>query len=193
MKGMRACVLPIMFLLCVPSLSIAAQQKPRKSNKEETKTTAAAEAKKPADKMSAAAFAGLELRPIGPALISGRVVAVAVDPNDRAHYYVGAASGGVWVTKNDGGTWTPVFDHEGSYSIGAIAIDPTNPAVVWVGTGEANSQRSVAYGDGVYRSKRWRRELDEHGPEGFAAHRQNRHRPKGFKYSVRRGAGAAVE
>ncbi|MGH9866091.1 MAG: WD40/YVTN/BNR-like repeat-containing protein, partial [Candidatus Acidiferrales bacterium] len=102
--------------------------------------------------MSAATFAGLTLRPIGPALISGRIVAIAVDPMDRAHYYVGAASGGVWETKNDGGTWTPVFDHEGSYSIGALAIDPRNPSVVWAGTGEANSQRSVAYGDGIYRS-----------------------------------------
>lgn len=102
--------------------------------------------------MSSGTFAGLELRPIGPALISGRVVAIAVDPNNRAHYYVGAASGGVWETKNDGGTWTPVFDHEGSYSIGAITIDPNNTSVIWVGTGEGNSQRSVAYGDGVYRS-----------------------------------------
>jgi photosystem II stability/assembly factor-like uncharacterized protein len=152
MKAMRAYVPVIAFLLCVPLLSIAAQKKPRNPKKEERETTAAVEAKKPADKMSAATFAGLRLRPIGPALISGRVVAIAVDPNDRAHYYVGAASGGVWVTKNDGGTWTPVFDHEGSYSIGAIAIDPTNPSVVWVGTGEGNSQRSVAYGDGVYRS-----------------------------------------
>jgi photosystem II stability/assembly factor-like uncharacterized protein len=151
-KARRAYVLFIAFLLCVPLLSIAAQKQSKKSKKEEAKTTEAAEAKKPADKMSTATFAGLALRPIGPALISGRVVAIAVDPNDRAHYYVGAASGGVWETENDGGTWTPVFDHEGSYSIGAIAIDPENPSVIWVGTGEGNSQRSVAYGDGVYRS-----------------------------------------
>jgi len=102
--------------------------------------------------MSAATFSGLALRSIGPAMISGRIVALAVDPTNRAHYYVGAASGGVWETKNDGGTWKPVFDHEGAYSIGALAIDPRNPSVVWAGTGEANSQRSVAYGDGIYRS-----------------------------------------
>ena len=76
-----------------------------------------------------------------------------VDPANRAHYYVGAASGGVWKTINDGATWTPVFEHEGSYSIGTVALDPQNPAVVWVGTGENNSQRSVGYGDGVYRSE----------------------------------------
>ena len=62
------------------------------------------------------------------------------------------ASGGVWKTVNGGTTWTPVFDNEGSFSIGAIALDPKNPATVWVGTGENNSQRSVGYGDGVYRS-----------------------------------------
>ena len=76
----------------------------------------------------------------------------AVDPNDRAKYYVAVASGGVWKTVNAGTTWTPVFDNEGSYSIGAIALDPKNTATVWVGTGEYNSQRSVGYGDGVYRS-----------------------------------------
>src|SRR5947209_1816490 len=111
--------------------------------------------KKPAKKnepMSAATFAGLKLRSLGPAVTSGRVVAFAVHPIDRGHYYVAAASGGVWKTVNAGVTWTPAFDNEGSYSIGAITLDPRNPAVVWVGTGENNSQRSVSYGDGVYRS-----------------------------------------
>ncbi|MBO0722341.1 MAG: glycosyl hydrolase, partial [Blastocatellia bacterium] len=103
--------------------------------------------------MSAATFAGLRLRSIGPALTSGRVSAFAVDPNDRARYYVASASGGVWKTVNSGITWTPVFDNYGSYSIGAIALDPKDPAVVWVGTGEGNSQRSVSYGDGVYKSE----------------------------------------
>ena len=104
------------------------------------------------DRRSSATFSGLKLRSIGPALTSGRVSAFAVDPNNRAHYYVAAASGGVWETTNDGTSWTPVFEHEGAYSIGAVAIDPKNPFVVWVGTGENNSQRSVGYGDGVYRS-----------------------------------------
>ena len=102
--------------------------------------------------MSAATFAGLRARSIGPAWTSGRVVAFAVHPADRSHYYVAAASGGVWKTTNSGTTWTPVFDNEGSYSIGAVVLDPKNPLTVWVGTGENNSQRSVSYGDGVYRS-----------------------------------------
>lgn len=102
--------------------------------------------------MSTGTFGGLRFRSIGPAVTSGRVIAFAVDPNDRAKYYVAVASGGVWKTVNAGTTWTPVFDNEGAFSIGAIALDPKNPSTVWVGTGERNSQRSVGYGDGVYRS-----------------------------------------
>jgi photosystem II stability/assembly factor-like uncharacterized protein len=97
-------------------------------------------------------FAGLSFRSIGPALTSGRVVGFAVHPKDRSHYFVAAASGGVWKTTNAGTTWTPVFDGEGSYSIGCVTLDPKNPNVIWVGTGENNSQRSVGYGDGVYKS-----------------------------------------
>jgi photosystem II stability/assembly factor-like uncharacterized protein len=109
------------------------------------------EPKKP-EPFSTPTFAGLRFRLIGPAFTSGRVVAVAVDPTDHSHYFVGAASGGVWKTTNAGTTWTPVFDSESSYSIGVVVIDPKNPLTVWVGSGENNSQRSVSYGDGVYRS-----------------------------------------
>ena len=110
------------------------------------------EPRKPADPMSAPTFAGLKLRSIGPAFTSGRVCSIAVDPTDHSRYLVGAASGGIWKTTNAGTTWAPVFDNEGSYSIGTIVLDPKNPLTVWVGTGENNSQRSVSYGDGVYRS-----------------------------------------
>ncbi len=102
--------------------------------------------------MGSAVFSGLRFRSVGPAVTSGRVIAFAVDPADRTRYYVAVASGGVWKTVNAGTTWTPVFDGEGAFSIGAIALDPKNPSTVWVGTGERNSQRSVGYGDGVYRS-----------------------------------------
>jgi len=93
------------------------------------------------------------MRSIGPAFTSGRVIGFAVEPNNPAHYFVAVASGGVWKTINAGTTWTPVFENEGSYSIGAIAIDPKNPLTVWVGSGENNSQRSVSYGNGVYKSE----------------------------------------
>jgi photosystem II stability/assembly factor-like uncharacterized protein len=97
-------------------------------------------------------FEGLAFRSIGPALTSGRIIDIAVHPEDGSTYYVAAASGGVWKTVNDGTTWTPLFDDQPSYSIGCITIDPNDPKVLWVGTGENNSQRSVSYGDGVYRS-----------------------------------------
>jgi photosystem II stability/assembly factor-like uncharacterized protein len=97
-------------------------------------------------------LSGLELRGIGPAVSSGRISDIAVDPTDHSRYFVTVASGGVWRTTNAGTTWEPVFDKEGSYSIGCVTIDPNDPNVVWVGTGENNSQRSVSFGDGVYKS-----------------------------------------
>ena len=104
------------------------------------------------DPMSAATFKGLALRGIGPAIASGRVGDLAVVPGRRDHWWVAVSSGGVWKTTNAGTTWTPVFDGEASYSIGCLAVDPRNPSQVWVGSGENNSQRSVAFGDGVYRT-----------------------------------------
>jgi len=101
---------------------------------------------------SASDFEGLELRNIGPAQKSGRIADVVKDPSDRATWFVAAASGGVWKTVNAGTTWQPIFDDYGTYSIGCLALDPSNPSVVWVGTGENNSQRSVGWGDGVYKS-----------------------------------------
>ncbi len=101
---------------------------------------------------AAGVFGGLRLRSIGPASASGRVTSFAVNPENPAQYFVGVASGGVWKTVNNGITWTPVFENEGSYSIGTVTLDPKNPSTVWVGTGENNSQRSVNWGDGIYRS-----------------------------------------
>ena len=131
--------------------------------------TAKDEPKKDEGPLASATFAGLTLRSIGPALTSGRIADLAVDPTDSKVWWVAAASGGVWKTTNAGTTWAAVFDGEGSYSIGAITIDPKNPNVVWVGTGENNNQRSVAYGDGVYRTldggKSWKKmglEKSEH-------------------------------
>lgn len=100
-----------------------------------------------------AAFAGLKPRLIGPALQSGRIGDFAVNPANPAEYFVAVASGGVWKTVNGGTTYKPVFDGQGSYSIGCVTLDPRNPNAVWVGTGENNSQRSVGFGDGVYVSR----------------------------------------
>jgi len=99
-----------------------------------------------------ATLKGLEWRGIGPALMAGRVADIAVNHQDRSTWYVAVGSGGVWKTDNRGTTWKPVFDSEGSYSIGSITIDPNNPDTVWVGTGENVSGRHVGFGDGIYKS-----------------------------------------
>src|SRR6266576_896059 len=131
--------------------ALAGKKDQRKSSKDEKKEEPKKEEeKKPG--MNADTFDGLKFRSIGPGAESGRVMSIAVNPKKTSEFYVGVASGGVWKTVNDGTTWTPLFDGEGSYSTGWVALDPNDPSVVWVGAGESNSQRSVAYGDGVYRS-----------------------------------------
>ncbi len=125
------------------SLFSIAQKKPKESK----------QPAQPAYPLNSATLNALKLRSIGPAITSGRVADLAVNPSNPSEYYVAVASGGVWKTTNAGTTFTPVFDAQGSYSIGCVALDPTNPNVVWVGTGEGNNQRSVAYGDGLYKSE----------------------------------------
>ena len=96
---------------------------------------------------------GLSFRSIGPAITGGRVTAIAVNPFNHNEYFVASGHGSLWKTKNNGTTFTPAFDNQGSYSIGAVEIDPSNPNIVWVGTGENNNQGNVIYGDGVYKSE----------------------------------------
>ncbi|MEJ8566726.1 hypothetical protein V3330_03710 [Wenzhouxiangellaceae bacterium CH-27] len=98
-------------------------------------------------------LAALPLRSIGPALTSGRVADFAFHPEHHQIYYVAMASAGVWKTTNNGISWEHVFRNEGSFATGVVVLDPSDPEVVWVGSGENNSQRSVGYGDGVYRSR----------------------------------------
>ena len=100
----------------------------------------------------ASSVASLSFRLVGPALTSGRVVDLAIHPNNNDVWYVAAACGGVWQTTNHGITFSPIFDGQGSFSIACVELAPSNPNTLWVGTGENNNQRSVAYGDGVYKS-----------------------------------------
>ena len=102
--------------------------------------------------MTAATFKGLKLRNIGPALMAGRIADIAIVQDHPSIWYVAVGSGGVWKTVNAGTTWTPVFDHQTSYSIGAIGLDPHNMNNVWAGTGENVGGRHVGYGDGIYHS-----------------------------------------
>jgi len=100
------------------------------------------------------AISGLGARNIGAGVISGRVAAItAVRENGRLTVFVGAAAGGVWKSVNGGNTFKPVFDKQPVQSIGALAIDPSNPKTIWAGTGEAWTRNSVSLGDGIYRSK----------------------------------------
>jgi photosystem II stability/assembly factor-like uncharacterized protein len=94
----------------------------------------------------------LELREIGPAVMGGRIDDFAVVESNPNIVFVGVASGGVWKTTNNGTTWTPVFDKEGVSTIGDIAIAPSDPSVVWVGSGEPNNRQSSSWGDGAYKS-----------------------------------------
>lgn len=98
------------------------------------------------------ALKNLELRNIGPATMGGRIDDYAVDENNTDTIYVGTAAGGVFKTVNGGTTWTPIFDHEVSASIGSISIAPSSHDTIWVGTGEANNRQSASYGYGVYKS-----------------------------------------
>ncbi|MEM9183034.1 MAG: glycosyl hydrolase [Pseudomonadota bacterium] len=95
---------------------------------------------------------GLKLRSIGPALMGGRIADIAIHPDHKNLWYVAVGSGGVWKSVNAGTSWTPIFDDQPSYSIGDVAVDPSNPDVVWVGTGENVSGRHVGWGSGVYKS-----------------------------------------
>ncbi len=104
-------------------------------------------------RLDAGLLAGLPLRSIGPALMSGRIADLAVDPTRPNTWYVAVGSGGVWKTTNSGTTWSSIFDGQGSYSIGCLALDPNDANVLWVGTGEDVGGRHVGFGDGVYRSR----------------------------------------
>jgi photosystem II stability/assembly factor-like uncharacterized protein len=134
-------VLAILLALCLPHAGLA--------KKTDKKDDAEAE---DSSRLKAETFTGLELRSIGPALMSGRIADIAVDPRDQSTWYVAVGSGGVWKTTNSGTTWTPIFDGQSSYSIGCVTVDPGDPDTVWVGTGENVGGRHVGYGDGVYKS-----------------------------------------
>jgi len=103
----------------------------------------------------------LKLRNIGPSGMSGRITTIDVVNSDQDTWYVGAASGGVWKTTNAGASWTPVFDEQQTLNIGSIAIQQSNPSVVWVGTGEGNPRNSLNLGEGIFKSmdggKTWKK------------------------------------
>ncbi|MGH9483285.1 MAG: WD40/YVTN/BNR-like repeat-containing protein, partial [Terriglobales bacterium] len=103
----------------------------------------------------ASAVAALKWRSLGPATTGGRIadIAAAQPPGQPQIMYVATATGGVFKSGNAGISWTPVFDRAGGMmSIGAVAVAPSNPSIVWVGTGEVDNRQSSSWGDGVYKS-----------------------------------------
>jgi photosystem II stability/assembly factor-like uncharacterized protein len=116
-------------------------------------TSFAQDDKKDEKKDASSTYSGLKFRHIGPALMSGRISDIVIHPNNENVWYVTAGSGGVWKTENSGTTWKSLFDGQKSYSIGCVTLDPQNPEVVWVGTGENVGGRHISYGDGIYKSE----------------------------------------
>ena len=143
MNNIKTSLLLCLLALCVALPPAQAQKKKKEKGKKEEI------AKDPLADVSLSSF---KFREIGPALTSGRIADIAVNPENISEFYVAAAAGGVWKTTNSGLTFDPIFENQGSYSIGCVTIDPDNHNLVWVGTGENNNQRSVSYGDGVYKS-----------------------------------------
>ncbi len=94
-----------------------------------------------------------QAREVGPSATGGRIVDIAVNPKNPYHIFAAAASGGLFETKNNGTTWQCIFQNEGTLSIGDVAVDPSNVKNIWVGTGEANNQRSSLWGDGIYKTE----------------------------------------
>jgi len=105
-----------------------------------------------ADRLTADVLKGMALRSIGPALVTGRIADVAIDPKNPSVWYIASAFGGLWKTVNRGVTFEPIFDQGPSFTLCCVVVDPKDSNVVWLGTGENKSQRSAHFGDGVYKS-----------------------------------------
>ena len=133
----RLLIILLAFLLFAP---VDANSQRKRNQKDNSKT----------EKVSLNAF---KFRNVGPSFLSGRISDISIHPENENIWYVTAGSGGVWKTYNAGNTWIPIFDNQPSYSIGFVAIDPSNPNIVWIGTGEDVGGRHVGYGDGVYKSE----------------------------------------
>jgi hypothetical protein len=156
--------------------------------------TASSTATPAAPAVDSAAVSGLGARNIGAAVMSGRISAVAArqEQDGKVTIYVGAASGGVWKSLDGGTTFKPVFDKQPVQSIGAIALDPSDPNTVWVGTGESWVRNSVSVGNGVYRSTDAGESWDYLGlPESERVNRIIVH-PDRQQYRVRLRTGQAV-
>ena len=135
----------------IPAGLLAQNPKPKPKPKSEARPAAEAVATK-ATTLTPVLLKALKARSIGPAIMSGRVSDIALDPVNPYVFYVGLGTGGVMKTSDNGGTFSAIFEKESTAAVGALAVAPSAPANVWVGTGEANDRNSSGWGDGVYRS-----------------------------------------
>ncbi|HUJ41149.1 MAG TPA: hypothetical protein VLW54_11440 [Candidatus Acidoferrales bacterium] len=143
----------VVFGLVAGAATARAQQKSARRHKPERASAAETPPAAPSESPSfQSAIEHLHWRELGPAIMGGRIDDLAVADTDPQTVYVGTASGGVWKTANQGVTWTPLFDKEPVSSIGAISVAPSDPSILWVGTGEANNRQSSSWGNGVYKS-----------------------------------------
>jgi photosystem II stability/assembly factor-like uncharacterized protein len=142
MKTSHCLVALLCLLMCNPLTALAAKEKAKDAEADDGPMT-----------LAKASLDGLAFRSIGPAVTGGRIIDIDVNPRDPSEYYVASGHGSLWKTVNRGTTFTPIFDGQSSFSIGAVTLDPSNPNVVWVGTGENNAHSYLVPGDGVYRSR----------------------------------------
>src|SRR5712692_1056819 len=141
------CLLVVM-VAATAAATTWAQAKPAKAAKAPPGATTSA----PEASNYDAALKNLEWRELGPAIMGGRIDDFAAVESNPNIVYVGAASGGVWKTTNGGTTWEPIFEHEAVSTIGDVTLAPSDPSIVWVGSGEANNRQSSSWGNGVYKS-----------------------------------------
>jgi photosystem II stability/assembly factor-like uncharacterized protein len=150
---MRISILGSIVLASILSITNLSAQKAKKT----APAVAATETKVDINKV----FKNWKPRNVGPASMSGRVTSIDVEVANPNNIWIGAASGGVWKTNNAGVSWTPVFDEQPILNIGAVAIQQSNPSVVWAGTGEGNPRNSISIGEGIYKTldagKSWKR------------------------------------
>ncbi len=149
MSKTYADTLKVLFLLLLPFFAIA-QKETTPSPTPSAKRLSGLDERKKLEENSL--VSNIKFRNVGPSVMSGRVVDVDVSPTDPTHFYVAYASGGLWVTYNNGQTFTPIFDNQVVMTIGDIAVDWNHGETIWVGTGENNSSRSSYAGVGIFKS-----------------------------------------
>ena len=165
--------LAVMILLCAVTI-VSAQKKT---------------AEPPTKPLDASLFKSLKARSIGPAVMSGRVSDIAIDPQDSYTFYVALGTGGVMKTSDNGGTFSGIFEKEAVAAVGAVALAPSNPKYVWVGTGEANDRNSSSWGNGVYLSTDAGGDLEECRTEREQDDRAYRRSSRRFEHGLCRGHG----